>query len=84
MNSIEGPESRIELRHEFTPKARELLTQEGVVNHAFPSMPYPALPVAGDLISYDWLCDGRLFTVQSRLFIWESAERLVVQLLLDA
>lgn len=66
----------------FTPQAIQALEQEGVKDHKIQTSNWPCTPVAGDLISWDWLCDGRLFIVESRLLIWNDPQTCVVQLLL--
>lgn len=63
--------------------AKELASAEGLQSHTISTAPYPCIPIAGDLISWDWLADGKLFIVVSRLFIWDDPRTVTVQLLLD-
>lgn len=67
----------------FTQAARDVMRSEGIQNHSIGTAPFPTLPIAGDLISWDWLADGRSFVVVSREFIWSNPRKLAVRLFLD-
>lgn len=73
-----------EISFVFTESAQAVLNSEGIKTHRFETTPFPAIPIEGDLLSWDWIADGKLFRVESRLFIWNDPQNVVVQLLLDA
>lgn len=73
-----------EMRFVFTERAITFLQREGINNHQMQSLPWPVVPAAGDLITWEWLADGEVFEVRSRMIRWEAADQpAVVQLLLD-
>lgn len=66
----------------YTPDAKPLKPEEvGFGNFAVPDLSF--VPLSGDLISFGPE-DATVFEVVNRLFMWKSAEKLDVQLLLGA
>jgi hypothetical protein len=75
--------SAISMKYVFTEAGMDVLTREGIRVHTVSTAPFPAVPIAGDLISWDWLAGGRSFIVIERKFIWTGPRDVAVQLLLD-
>jgi hypothetical protein len=72
-----------EINWVFDGKAEELFDQEGMKTHSVTTATYPAIPAVGDSICWDWIADGKRFTIVARTFIWRSPEKLFVELRLD-
>ncbi len=70
----------IEVRYIFAPGVERPVIAKTGINWPSPSM--ETTPIQGDLIAFSADDDARQFEVRNRLFIWESVDRLVVQLLL--
>jgi hypothetical protein len=68
------------LNWRYTDRANETMHAEGVQDHSVQTAPFPALPVAGDLISWDWLAGGQPFKVMSRAFIYSDPRTIAVEL----
>ncbi len=67
----------------FTEAARDVMAAEGMQAHSIGPAPFPTLPIAGDLIAWDWLAGSRPFLVTRREFIWSDPQNLSVRFLLD-